>query len=337
LKVIGQEEAKRAVSIAISNHTVKLTNPDQVRTKDNLLIIGPTGSGKTEIARALSEHTDTPIVVVDSSHYTPSGYVGQAISSALKQLVDKYGIRVAETGVIVFDEFDKLVSSDGETGIFKSQAVQSETLRMVEGGEILVRDEVAGDFVIDTTNILFIFAGAFGALGGIVNKKTLPTLGMTPGVGQEESSEPLSKKTTTAHLVKFGFMPELLGRISKVVFTEALVSEDLVKIMKSGNSLLSSYRYILNQHMADIEFTEELLKVVADESLASGLGVRGLKSPLDKRLESVFFNVEDYKLKAITFGVGGVESTTDIAPVIKFARVSKRGKTRRSKGMSKAA
>jgi ATP-dependent Clp protease ATP-binding subunit ClpX len=224
---------------------------------------------------------------------------------------------MAEQGIVFFDEFDKIISASNEGNKFKAASLQYEMLKMMEGGEIVIKGDGPADSakstVIDTKNILFLAAGSFYELETIVDKKSEhTTLGIHSSVGQPKVAYDWRDKADTGHLLTFGIIPELMGRFSQFVFTNPLTKADLLKIMyEPKNSLVGNYRALFRQDGVEVAFTEELLEAVVDEAILNKLGARGLRSGMGKRLEELSFNISDYKGKFVVLGPTGIQKVIE--------------------------
>ena len=284
--VIGQEGAKRSLSLVISNHLKTLY--DSSIQKSNALIIGPTGTGKTELVRSLAKIVNLPFVVADSTTFTAAGYVGEDVQSILVQLYEAAGRKksLAEKGIVFLDEIDKLAAKDND-GSVGTTAVQQALLKMMEGGIVKIQTSDKKDsekaVYLDTSKILFICSGAVPGL--LEHKKN--------SISLDRSVEVSDTILNLDKLKKYGLIPELIGRLSVICQTHNLSEKELVSILiEPNNSLIHQYQNLFLSYGVNVEFKPSFLNSVAHESLSLGTGARGLKSVLDKRLEPLFFDVK---------------------------------------------
>lgn len=292
--IIGQEKAKRSLSIAFATHFRRIEDPSI--QKSNILLVGPTGSGKTEMARSIAKTLTLPIAIADATALTAHGYVGEDVESILYQLmvICDWDVKQAENGVIFLDEIDKLGSgNEGGSGPqIATTRVQQALLKMIEGGKIKLtkpgnkKNNEADEIIhVDTSNILFVCAGAFpDLLDNIENKRSL---GIHSQIKEENPEE---KVVDAKKLQKFGFIPELLGRLPVIVSTDKLTQNNLYDILtKTENALTAQYKRLMSSYGVCVEFSQGFLKSVAEEAYSSNTGARGLRSIMEKRLETLMF------------------------------------------------
>jgi ATP-dependent Clp protease ATP-binding subunit ClpX len=320
--VIGQEAAKRAVAIAAHNHLKRIQARRMRRTsllkKTNILLIGPTGSGKTHIARNLAEILSVPFTTVDATEYTEAGYYGKDVEVMVADLLFKANHSVEDTqrGIIFIDEVDKIArrSQGARNGAgsrdIGGEGVQQSLLKLLEGREVFVPMNVTqawnrGDFVpIDTRDILFICAGTFSDLheyGGSVDSRPL-------GFGAREASK-VRRRISTKQLVEYGMLAEFLGRLPVVVQLELLGEPELLRVLtEPPDSIVREYRELLGMDGIELELTEGSLREVVRFSVEKGLGARGLRSILEFVMADVMFEAPERRGNHITVDAGFVRT-----------------------------
>ncbi len=309
--VIGQEKAKKIISIAAYNHIKRIELLIQYGSCDinrsNILLIGPTGCGKTHIARNLANCLDLPISIADATEYTEAGYYGKDIEVMLGELLHQVGLEtgLAEIGIIFIDEIDKIarsregVKTGAESKDIGGEGVQQALLKVLEGRKMFVPYNVTQhwnkhDFVeIDTSNILFICAGAFVGLERASNKKTV-------GFGQMDNShkKSFSEQISVEQLQKYGMIPELLGRIPVRVELFELNKEDLARIIiEPPDSVIKEYQKLLSLDDKELVFKDDALLAIAEFAIKQKLGARGLRSVVEEILADIMFNAPDSEQK----------------------------------------
>lgn len=307
--VIGQDHAKMVLSVAIANHYKRIANadPDTEIEKANILMLGPTGSGKTLLARTVARYLDVPFVIADATSLTEAGYVGDDVESLITRLYTAAGGDVAKTqrGIVFVDEIDK-ISRRGESASItrdvSGEGVQQALLKLVEGTKCRItpqggRKHPAGDTVeIDTANILFIAGGAFVGLDNIVKSRVKGTsIGFSAQVVADSTSITLDK-TTPEDLIRFGMIPEFVGRFPSWVALAELNKEDLVRILQDvKHSYVSQYQWIFKRDQVDLEFSEDSLDLIAERTIANKTGARGLHSELERVLLPHMYNLTRYR------------------------------------------
>ncbi|HYO64910.1 MAG TPA: ATP-dependent Clp protease ATP-binding subunit ClpX, partial [Archangium sp.] len=323
--VIGQERAKRAVAIAAYNHLKRVQARGRFASKDgglvkkaNILLIGPTGSGKTHIARNLAEILSVPFTTVDATEYTEAGYYGKDVEVMVADLLFKANHSVEDTqrGIIFIDEVDKIArrSQGARNGAgsrdIGGEGVQQALLKLLEGREVFVPMNVTqtfnrGDFVpIDTRDILFICAGTFSDLheyGGNVDTRPM-------GFGAQDLQK-VRRRVTTKQLVDFGMLAEFLGRLPVVVQLDLLGEPELLRVLtEPPDSIVREYRELLGLDGIELDLTADALREVVRFSIDKGLGARGLRSILEHVMSDVMFEAPEHHRRQVTVDQGFVRT-----------------------------
>ena len=310
--VIGQDRAKQVLAVAVVNHYKRIANPDAKIEieKSNILMLGPTGSGKTLLARSVARYLDVPFVIADATSLTEAGYVGDDVESLISRLFAAAGgdVKKTERGIVFIDEIDKISRRSESASITRDvsgEGVQQALLKLVEGTKCRVtptgnRKHPAGEMVeIDTTNILFIAGGAFVGLDNIVRNRLRGTsIGFNAPINRDSHVE--LDQTMPDDLIKFGMIPEFVGRFPSWVALRELTKADLVRILQEiKHNYVSQYSWLFEQDQVELKFTPAALDAIAERSLLTKTGARGLHSELERVLLPHMFNLAQYRRQGV--------------------------------------
>jgi ATP-dependent Clp protease ATP-binding subunit ClpX len=308
--VVGQDQSKRVLSVAIANHYKRINCVDHEIAKANILMIGPTGTGKTLMAKSVADYLDVPFVIADATCLTEAGYVGDDVESMIARLYTAadYDIERCQRGIVFLDEIDKIARKSESATVSRDvsgEGVQQALLKLIEGTRCRIpaqgnkKTNSTDTVEIDTQNILFIAGGAFVGMDRIVQNRLQ---GTAIGFGAQ-----IANNTTTSNqditpddLVKFGMIPEFVGRFTSYVNLHALSKNQLISILTEiKNNFVGQYKWLFDQDNVNLEFDQESLDLIAERTLKTHTGARGLHSELERVLLPHMFDLPRYRKQSI--------------------------------------
>jgi ATP-dependent Clp protease ATP-binding subunit ClpX len=333
--VIGQEEAKKVLSVAVYNHYKRIFKSEKDSdttelSKSNVLLIGPTGSGKTLLAQTIAKYLDVPLAIADATSLTEAGYVGDDVENVVTRLIQAANgdIQKAQKGIIFIDEIDKIARMSENRSITRDvsgEGVQQALLKIIEGSVVNVppkggRKHPGQDAIeLDTTDVLFICGGAFDGIQDIIaQRKGGNILGFNQEKRSKEEKENIISEIESDDLVKYGLIPELIGRLHMIATLKEIDEEAMIHILtEPKNSLVKQYTKLFNMDDVSLKFDKASLKEIANAAIERKTGARGLRSILEDVMLDVMFELPEYRGKTITI-------TKDVVNKTKKPKIAKK-------------